>query len=179
MRKAFTVIEIIFVVTIVAILLAVAVPRMLPDLSFERGADAFASNLKYTQHLSLMDDRFDPANAQWHQTRWRMEIVAGADSWRYRIVKGVGANEEVAINPHDRGPLDITNEGGISICGTPLAGATNIAFDEIGRPAINAAWPPANQFAGMLNANCSIVVSKDADEISFVLHRETGYLSGQ
>jgi len=72
LKKAFTLLELVFVVIIVGILSVAIVPR-LHDNSLRKAAEQIIFHLKYTQHLAMMDNRFDPVHdTVWFKTRWQL-----------------------------------------------------------------------------------------------------------
>ena len=63
MKKAFTMLELVFVIVIVGIL------SYFVSSSFQRNplreaADQVVSHIRYTQHLAMIDDKFDPNDAR-------------------------------------------------------------------------------------------------------------------
>lgn len=96
MKKAFTMLELIFVIVIVGILSFVAAS------SFQRNtlrevADQVVSHIRYTQHLAMMDDKFDPNEAQWFMRRWTLRFqqnvgfggVPHDNAWTYTIFSDI------------------------------------------------------------------------------------------
>jgi len=70
-RKAFTMLELVFVIIVLGILAALAMPRMERDLRQE-AADNILSAIRYTQHLALLDDKQKFNNAKWQRRFWRI-----------------------------------------------------------------------------------------------------------
>ncbi|AHJ13583.1 prepilin-type N-terminal cleavage/methylation domain-containing protein [Sulfurospirillum multivorans] len=75
MKKAFTMLELVFVIVVVGILSYFAAS------SFQRNplreaADQLVSHIRYTQHLAMQDDRFNdpsiPDSQYWYRTRWQI-----------------------------------------------------------------------------------------------------------
>ena len=64
MKKAFTMLELVFVIVIIGILAVVAMPSFQRDTLQEAG-NQIISHIRYTQHLAMMDDKFNPADATW------------------------------------------------------------------------------------------------------------------
>jgi prepilin-type N-terminal cleavage/methylation domain-containing protein len=110
MKKAFTMLELVFVIVVVGILSYFAAS------SFQRNplreaADQLVSHIRYTQHLAMIDDKFDPNDSTWYRERW--QVVFNSDDrtynqWAYTIFSDGNKNanpnltlNEVAINPLD------------------------------------------------------------------------------
>lgn len=74
LRKAFTMIELIFIIIIVGILALVATPR-LNDNNLRLAADQLMSHIRYTQHLAMQADKFDPNDADWFKKRWQLIVI--------------------------------------------------------------------------------------------------------
>lgn len=70
-RKAFTMIELIFVIVVVGILAIVMIPRFDRDNILE-ATHQVLSDIRYAQHLAMMDNRFEPSDEFWYQERWRI-----------------------------------------------------------------------------------------------------------
>jgi prepilin-type N-terminal cleavage/methylation domain-containing protein len=60
MRKAFTIIELIFVIVIIAILSSVAITRIKPNNQLKIATQQIIRHINYTKHLALTDDVFTP-----------------------------------------------------------------------------------------------------------------------
>lgn len=73
MKNAFTMIELVFVIVVIGILAAAAIPRFDRDSVIE-AANQIVSDIRYTQHLALMDYKFDLNDQQWYKSRWTYEI---------------------------------------------------------------------------------------------------------
>lgn len=72
-RNAFTMMELIIVIIIMGILAALALPRMNDD-RLQEAADQILSHLRYTQHLAMMDNVFDPEDSNWYKKRIQLLI---------------------------------------------------------------------------------------------------------
>ncbi|RUM66358.1 MAG: type II/IV secretion system protein, partial [Sulfurimonas sp.] len=113
MRIAFTMLELIIVIVIIGVLAAGVRPLFQRDLLAE-AAHQVAFHLRYTQHLAMVDNKFNPNDAQWYKARWQIFFTKakGADNhWAYTIFSdGAGHTgnpdlSEVATNPLDQNRL--------------------------------------------------------------------------
>jgi len=108
MKKAFTLIELIFVIVVIGILAATIIPRTTDNL-LQQAALQVQSHIRYTQHLAMMDDKFDSNDNHWFQKRWQIIFAKQANSdqeWAYTIFadtvgvsSGKPNKDEIAINP--------------------------------------------------------------------------------
>jgi len=158
-HSGFTMLELVFVIVILGILAALAIPRMKRDLRQE-AADNILSAIRYTQHLALIDNkqRFDINN--WQQRLWLIRFEKYGNNIIYKIGSDMdnGGNIdqiESAIDPltgkylhtsdavedDDESPkIFLTKKYGITDVsfnnckGTLNTSAKHIAFDNKGRP---------------------------------------------
>ena len=77
--KAFTMLELVFVIVVLGILAALALPRMDRDLRQE-AKDNILSAIRYTQHLALMDDKTNPTDANWQNKLWKITFSSSTDN---------------------------------------------------------------------------------------------------
>jgi Tfp pilus assembly protein FimT len=85
--RAFTIVELVFVIVTIGILSAVIIPKTQSSRLHE-AADQIVSHIRYTQHLAMMNDVFDPNNNEWYKERWQIQFmnaksVKGDDTTRY------------------------------------------------------------------------------------------------
>ncbi len=73
MKKAFTMMELVFVIVVVGILSAMIAPNFQRN-SLREAADQLISHIRYTQHLAMMDDKFDPNDPNWFKRRWTLRL---------------------------------------------------------------------------------------------------------
>ena len=95
-RSAFTMIELVFVIVVLGILAALSLPRMDRDLKQE-AADSILSDIRYTQHLALMDDMHDYKNPKWQQKFWRIVFSTCTGTDRYYMI-GSDSNMSSSTN---------------------------------------------------------------------------------
>lgn len=110
MKKAFTMLELVFVIVVVGILTAMIAPNFQRN-SVREAADQLISHIRYTQHLAMINDRFDTTDSTWFLGRWQIHFYnnAGSDNqWAYTIFSDWKAGHagnpdpgEVAVNPLD------------------------------------------------------------------------------
>ncbi len=73
MKKALTFIEVIFVIVIIGIISALIAPNF-KDESLIKAANQVANHLRYTQHLALLDDKFDPNDKYYYKGNWQLHF---------------------------------------------------------------------------------------------------------
>ncbi len=74
MKKAFTLIELVFVVMIIGILSSLAISSFNRPTLIE-AANQVVSHIRYTQHLAMMDNKFDATKPNtWFQGRWQIRF---------------------------------------------------------------------------------------------------------
>ena len=121
MKKAFTMLELIFVIIIIGILAAMILPSTRTN-PLQEAAVQLASHIRYTQHLAIVDDRYDRTNldgagvAKWYKERWQLVFTNSArpnSTVAYTIFSDASAAasagspdiSEVALNPQDNSKI--------------------------------------------------------------------------
>ncbi len=202
MKKAFTMIELIFVIVVIGILAAVIMPRTGSNKLHE-AATQVLSHIRYTQHLAMVDDKFDENNATWWKERWSIRFyeTGNPDNYYYTIffddnqqgnVDYGAGSIEVAIDPLSRKKLhnadnnkamDLTGSYGINnINNTCLLDDNTlvssnkgvIAFDQLGRP-YNGIADSTSPTQYLMTANCNITLLSAEGNVTIRVHPETGY----
>ncbi|RUM72174.1 MAG: type II secretion system protein [Sulfurovum sp.] len=114
-RHAFTMIELIMVIIVLGILASLALPRLDRDLRQE-AADSILSDIRYTQHLALMDDMHEFDDPKWQQKYWRIVFSSCSDEKKHYYMIGSDTNKsnstnaffartEAAIDPVNNKPM--------------------------------------------------------------------------
>lgn len=202
--KAFTMIELVFVIVVLGILAALALPRLERDLRQE-AADNILSAIRYTQHLALNDNKTDPADANWQREFWQIRFsTSGNNLANFYTVStdrdqdGSVDKNESAIDPTDgkymynddsdtiidsdeSSNIFIGKKYGINSMNFSggCAGEDHIAFDQLGRPhtGIGAA---SNDYTTYMTSDCTIIMGfADTvfDDLNITITAETGYAS--
>ena len=201
-RKAFTMIELVFVIVVIGILAALALPRIERDLRQE-AADNVLSAIRYTQHLALNDDKTNPFINDWQKSLWTIRFSSDGDHYtigsdidregnidkiesavdplngKYMYNKSANPQADESSNIFLNKKYGITS---IAITGCGIATGTttalHIAFDNLGRPfrGVSAA---TNNYDRYVNQDCNLTFSATntfPDEpIVINISRETGY----
>jgi prepilin-type N-terminal cleavage/methylation domain-containing protein len=110
MKRAFTMIELVFVIIIVGIISVMIAPSFQGN-RLRQAADQVVSHIRYTQHLAMMDNKFSTADVNWYRHRWQMVFNSDGHTYNkeaYTIFHDDNENgnpnlttKEVAINPLD------------------------------------------------------------------------------
>ena len=110
MRKAFTLLELVFVIVVIGILAALILPRTKTN-PVQEAAIQVLSHIRYTQHLAMVDDKYNANDIHWYMARW--QIVFGNNNNfannkpAYTIFSDSGAysgdpkESEIAVNPQN------------------------------------------------------------------------------
>lgn len=73
MKKAFTMLELVFVIVVVGILSFMAASRFERN-TLQEAADQLVGHIRYTQHLAMADDKFKPEESLWFMRRWTLRF---------------------------------------------------------------------------------------------------------
>jgi len=176
MKKAFTMLELVFVIVVIGILAAAIIPSTRTNPAQE-AAIQLLSDIRYTQHLAMIDDKYGqntPGNVDWFQKRW--QIVFAGDTY------SIESNGIPAADPSNGNPLqpDLNAKYGVTIslidgCNTE----TIISFDHLGRPMLGTLNTGAAYTNGQLLTvnNCNIQLQNGTEIATINIARETGYAS--
>lgn len=161
-RYAFTMIEIVFSIVVLGIITSMALPRLNADKK-QAAADNILSDIRYTQHLALLDDKHSYKRKKWQKSFWRIgfERCASSTGWFEYIgsdmsYEGNIDNTEAATDPANGKKMNwintssCTNGGDVStsdrifithkygvksiIWEGSCRNAKYIGFDHLGRP---------------------------------------------
>jgi prepilin-type N-terminal cleavage/methylation domain-containing protein len=132
MKKAFTLLELIFVIVVIGILAAVILPNIKSN-PLREAAVQLISHIRYTQHLALVNDRYDSNDAAWYKKRWRFSFNKGAGTnnmWSYTVwadTSGTGNPDptEIAVNPQSKSKRLTGGSSGTGMIHTGDVNATN------------------------------------------------------
>ena len=171
-KPAFTMLELVFVIVVLGILAALAMPRLDRDLKQE-ATDNILSAIRYTQHLALTDDKTVPGTA-WQANLWK--IVFQSDGSSYTVSSG----SNVALDPINGLAMNGTSPNTLlgkkySVDG--VTGCTTIGFDNLGRPFTSMA---GSTYTGYMDSDCTITVSFEVSgitDLNITINAETGHVS--
>ena len=120
-KRAFTMIELIFVIVVVGILAAIMIPKLNRNASRE-AANQILTHIRYTQHLAMQDDKYLQSVDEklWFKMRWGITFnetslkecsidKPGVKTWKYSVFfdKSVNGN----INSENEVANDIYKSG--------------------------------------------------------------------
>jgi len=178
MKKAFTMLELIFVIVVIGILAAVIIPNTKTNPVAEAAVNLL-SQIRYTQHLAIINDKFDPNNASWYKDRW--QIVLNGN--KFSIVSD--NNTTFAKNSQNNSNLNNIPLKGISLI-TTAGGCANqsiISFDHLGRPLVGslatttAAYTAIGNNGALLTSDCNLTLTNGNKNATITIRPETGYAS--
>ena len=116
-KSAFTLLELIFVLVVIGILSIVFIPKFGQN-KLTQAANQLVSDIRYTQHLAMTDDKYSSSDEYWYRQRWELAFSTADSTLSYYIFSDSsssagaydglpGANNtytdvEVAVNPADK-----------------------------------------------------------------------------
>ena len=126
-KRAFTMIELVFVIVVVGILAAIMIPKLNRNASRE-AANQILTHIRYTQHLAMQDDKYVQSVDEklWFKMRWGITFnetslkecsidELGVKTWKYsvffdkrgkKIFSGnINSEKEVASDIYKNGKL--------------------------------------------------------------------------
>lgn len=197
MKKAFTMLELVFVIVVAGILAAVIIPSTRTNPTQEAAIQVL-SDIRYAQHLALVDDKYDGTN-NWFISRWNILFKldnSGNGNIVYEINTdinksgGQAGTIEIAVNPlsglrmtgdtlygnNRTQNMDLTGKYGIvsapnAIMTGGCAGSQRIYFDHLGRPHTN----NNAAYGNLLRLACNITLTDGATNVGIRIQPETGY----
>lgn len=111
MKRAFSYLELVIVLIVLAILFSFALPNLKPD-TLALAANQVAHHIRYTQHLALLDDKMG-LGEHWYRRYWRIYFHSGKvgdtkKQWRYTIFSDDASFSgnpnsiyQIALNPEN------------------------------------------------------------------------------
>jgi len=178
MKKAFTMLELIMVIVIIGILAAVIMPRTGSNKTAE-AAVKLISDIRYTQHLAMIDDKFDSNNANWYKNIWRIRFDTNTS---YSIVSDNNKFAKDPITKEDMNDTDLNTLYGVAVfaSGGCVQAAANgiVGFDHIGRPIVNVP-NLTSPYSDLMITDCIVTITGDGPNVVLTLRPETGYVSMQ
>jgi len=159
--SGFTLIEIVVVLIVMSIITAFAIGRgftNMPNLSVQ--ADVIKSHLRHTQARAMNSNTF-----------WGIRTDAGGDSyWMFRCDSSVCNNTDIV-----RLPGENANTVDLATAGISLESGT-YSFDGRGIPYYNTDHEKEPSSSDLLVSDQPVTVSKGADEIPFIIIKNTGFI---
>ena len=202
--RAFTMIELVFVIVVLGILAAVALPRLDTEKTQE-GVDHIISYLRLTQQMALSDHKHNWDDKRWQRTYWQLKIESCSDGGLTLTVgSGVPDDEgnfdrgNALIDPSDKKPLHFVNTNGCkqvtdttvseNVYITKLFGIESVSFtggckgryigfDRLGRPHFGFGKSNAPTFSSVVKTTCKLTITY-GDGTEKIIHIEpfTGYI---
>ena len=179
MKKAFTLLELVFVIVIAGILAFVLIPKS-SDTKLLESANQLISHIRYAQQLALNNDQFDPNDKNWYKKMWRIEFESNGT---YKVWRGADAtSNKIAPDPANPGQKlkDVQLKRGI------IAKANKkVIFDELGR--VYSEQAANKSYENKIDTNTTIKLCKGSassdcigkERIELSIEPETGYILPQ
>lgn len=174
--------ELVFVIVVIGILAAAIIPRMERDTIHE-AAEQLLRDIKYTQHMAMIDNVYDDADATWYNHRWKIDFQNGEQyvvskstdaTLSSRSIRALDAQSKREMDGTINSEYDLANKYSVTL---NLNGNNNmLIFDNLGRPhSLNAGVPGNTATSTLLNANYTISILEGANSATITVRPETGY----
>ncbi len=204
-RLAFTMIEMVFVIVVLGIIAAVAIPSMDQDRSQE-GTDAVISYIRMTQQIALSDDVQWWNDSNWQRKFWRIEIESCGSGSGLFLSMGKDSDEDGSLDknetlsdPYDGKPLfwkntdDCSNGGDGTVSENTFLtkkyhiasvnftsgcdGKKHIGFDYLGRPHTGFEGSITPDFSSYMPSDCDITLTfENGKRTKIRIEPQTGYV---
>ena len=184
MKKAFTMLELVFVIVVIGILAALILPRTKTNPVQESAVDLL-SKIRYTQHLALVDDQYDSTNSindathsAWYRNRWQISFNGN----KYSVTRlKIDKTREYAKDPSNGGAslkdVDLNKKYNVTVT-ADCNGSSTVSFDYLGRPIagdLSGATGAYSGFTLVQSNNCNITVDNGDENATISIAPETGY----
>ena len=73
LHSAFTLLELVFVIVVIGILSSIIISSTKTN-KLQEAAVQVISHIRYTQHLAIIDDKFDNSDNNWYKNRWQIRF---------------------------------------------------------------------------------------------------------
>lgn len=202
-RFAFTMLELVFVIIVVGILAVLALPNFTTN-PLQLAADQVANHIRYTQHLAMVDDKFDANDSTWYKKFWRIRFYESGtpDTYYYAIFNDIDKENNIDTTTHVEPAIDpltgkylfvgnsssdsrnnekmnLTDSYGINaVSATCDTGWIELFFDNMGRPYVNSiASGTVPPYSNLLRQECNITLNHPDGNATITVAPETGYVS--
>ena len=203
--NAFTLLELVFVVVVLGILAAIAIPRLDTEKTQE-GVDHIISYLRLTQQMALSDHKHQWNNSNWQRQFWQFQIesCAGGSGFAMTVGSDTGGDgdfnsSEALVDPHENKPLHFVNTNPCNkisdksvsrnvyitylfgITGVDFTGGCDnrrrIGFDRLGRPHVGFGSSSDPDFSTVMGSACVIQLTfSNGDTKTIQIEPYTGYV---
>jgi prepilin-type N-terminal cleavage/methylation domain-containing protein len=178
-KSAFTMLELVFVIAVIGILAAAIIPRMDRDTLYE-ASEQLMRDIRYTQHLAMMDDVYRDDEQNWFYERWKIYLDADG----YTISKGnrrtvMTVHTVIAQDPLTHSNIDGTGDYNLQSKYGIEHNLTQslLYFDHMGRPYQIANGTPASATLNLLRTPFRIALTDGDHNSTITIQPETGYVS--
>ncbi|MDD5716157.1 MAG: hypothetical protein PHW64_00005 [Sulfuricurvum sp.] len=110
-RAAFTMLEFIFVIVVIGVLAVLSMPSFTSN-QLQQAAEQVAGHIRYTQHLAIVDDRFDANQQLWYREMWMFYIRSvhdvnnnGQKEWFYEVFSDKSDDGDSTIDEEATDPM--------------------------------------------------------------------------
>ena len=180
-KSAFTMLELVFVIAVIGILASAIIPRIDRDTLYE-ASEQLLNDIRYTQHMAMMDDVYDDTDQSWFQHRWKIDFSGNQYAVSKSTDGSLSTHSIIALDPqtHNRmdGALnsDYDLQARYSVTVNLNGNNPILFFDHLGRPHSAPAGIVGNTpTSTVMSGAYTLTLSEGAQTATITIRPETGY----
>ena len=131
MKKAFTLLGLVFVIVVIGILAVAIIPNTRSN-PLQEAAIQLVSHIRYTQHLAIIGDKYDLNEPYWFRKKWQLAFSKAGKTNSYMIFSDSPAKDGGAYDGNPGANVDYSK---VEVAKSPLdnyrylIGVANSNFD--------------------------------------------------
>jgi len=182
MKKAFTLLELVFVIVVIGILSAIIIPSTRTN-PVREASTQLVSHIRYAQHLAMVDDKYDATNTSWYKNRWQVVFENNSysimsDNTLTNAKEPINDGSDIDVDLNDKYSTTLSFNNNCPL----ISNKMYLSFDNLGRPLLGDLNNYTSAYMATTNekkleADCIITLRNDLDTVEITITPETGYVT--
>jgi competence protein ComGC len=202
--RAFSILELLLVLLIISILSTIFIQNSNQSnySKIDEACEQILTHLKYTRHLAMIDNRFDPTQEMWFRSRWRIKFLKCRENrgiyytiFSDKNLKGTPNKDESIKDPLSKKWLYVSNWctqkedeyakvlltkefdiSSIELSCNATSSFGEIIFDYRGKPYNKFGYDSNDAFKYALSEPCYLkIINSKAQSRTIIIQNETGF----